>query len=105
MNHWLGASQHFIGRKRLINDLIKCYNFGHKMPFQKTIKLPVLGTIVKIKCHDALASIQRLLTDPWIDPRDYMFWDGDPKLGPPKNLDYIENPNTGKLTFRCRMQS
>jgi hypothetical protein len=74
----LVASQHFIGRKRLINDLIKRYNFGNKMSFQKTVKLPVSGTIVKITCHDALASIQRLLTDPQIDPGDYLFRDGDP---------------------------
>jgi hypothetical protein len=92
----LAVSQHFIGRKRLINDLIERYNFGNKMPFQKTVKLPISGTIVKIMCHDALASIQRLLTDPRIDPGDYLFWDGDPTLGPPKNLDYVEDLNTGK---------
>ena len=92
----LAVSPHFIGRKRLINDLIERYNFGNKMPFQKTVKLPILGTIVKITCHDALASIQRLLTDPRIDPGDYLFWDGDPTLGPPENLDYIEDLNTGK---------
>jgi hypothetical protein len=82
----LAASQHFIGRKRLIYDLIERYNFGNKMPFQKTVKLPVSGTIVKITCHDALASIQRLLTDPRIDPGDYLFWDGDPTLGPPQKF-------------------
>ena len=92
----LGASTHFIGRKRLMKDLIERYNFGNKMPFQKRVKLPVSGSVVNITCHDALASIQRLLTDPRIDPRDYLFWDGNPTLGPPKNLDYIEDLNTGK---------
>jgi hypothetical protein len=46
-------------------------------------------------------SIQHLLTDPRIDPRDYLFWDGDPTtLGPPKNLDYVEDLNTGKACIQ-----
>jgi hypothetical protein len=92
----LGTTDHFIGRKRIIKNLIKRYNFANKMPYQKVVKLPVSGSIVKLTCHDAKASIQRLLTDPRIDPRDYLYWDRDPTKGPPDHLDYVQDLNTGQ---------
>ena len=92
----LGTTSRFIARKRLIKKLIKRYNFDDKMPFQKVVKLPISGAIVEITCHDAKASIQRLLTDPRIDPRDYLYWDRDPTKGPPEDLDYVEDLNTGQ---------
>lgn len=92
----LGAYAEYIGRKTILNSLQKRYNFENKMPFQKTIKLPVSGTVVKVTCHDTLASIQRLLTDPRIKPKDYLFWDRNPLQGPPENLDYVKDLNTGR---------
>lgn len=86
----------FIGRKTMIKRLINRYNFENKMPAQKVVKLPVSGTIVKVTCHDTKASIQRLLTDPRINPKDYLFWDGIPTNPPPENLDYIKDLNTGQ---------
>lgn len=88
--------KHYIGRKTMLQRLIKRYNFEDKMPFQKTIKLPVSGTIVRLTCHDAKATIQRLLTDPRIKAQDYLFWDGNPLQSPPENLDYIKDLNTGR---------
>ena len=51
---------------------------------------------MKITCHDAKASIQRLLTDPRVNPQDYLFWDRNPLQGPPDDLDYVKDLNTGQ---------
>ena len=91
----LGDCGQYIGRKAMIQKLIKRYNFENKMPKQKTIKLPVSGTVVKITCHDTKATIQRLLTDPRILSQDYMFWNDDPLAPPPEEVEYIEDLNTG----------
>ena len=91
----LEDSSEFIGRKTMIKRLIERYNFEDKMPIQTTVKLPVSGTVVKLTCHNAQATIQRLLTDPRIEPSDYLFWDGDPLKGPPDDLDYVADLNTG----------
>ena len=88
-----------IGRKAIIKKLIKRYNYENKLPYQKTMRLPVSGTMVKITCHGAKATYQRLLTDPRIKGKDYLFFDGNPLAAPPENLDYVADLNTG-LAFR-----
>ncbi len=95
----LQDSPYYIGRKTLIKGLIKRYNYENKMPYQKAVRLPVSGTLVRITCHSAQATIQRLLTDPRIVPEDYLFWDGNPLQGPPEKLDYVADLNTG-LAYR-----
>ena len=87
---------HFIGRKTLMKRLAKRYNYENKFPYQKALLLPVSGTKVNITCHDAKATLQRLLTDPRIKPMDYLFWDQNPLAPPPENLDYVMDLNTGK---------
>ncbi len=57
---------HYIGRKTIIKKLIKRYNYENKLPYKKTVRLPVSGTTVRITCHSAQATIQCLLTDPRI---------------------------------------
>jgi hypothetical protein len=86
---------YFIGRRTIFKKLVKRYNFQNKMPYQQTVRLPVSGTMVKITCHNAGASVQRLLTDPRIQAKDYLFWDGNPLGRPPKSLDYVRDLNTG----------
>ena len=95
----LQDSPYYIGRKTLIKTLIKRYNYENKMPYKKALRLPVSGTLVRITCHSAQATIQRLLTDPRIVPEDYLFWDGNPLQGPPEKLDYVADLNTG-LAYR-----
>jgi hypothetical protein len=96
----LGTTEHFIGRKRIIKNLIKQYNFA-KLPFQKVVKLPVSGSVVKTTCHDAKASIQRLFTDPRIDPE--IIFTGTEI--PPKDLLMIwityKISTLARPTFRC----
>lgn len=89
--------QHFIGRKTMLKRLIKRYNFQDKMPYQKKIQLPVSGTTVNLTLHDTRAAIQRLLTDPRIDPDDYLFFEpGKPLAPPPEKLEFVQDLNTGR---------
>ena len=87
---------HYIGRKTMVKKLIKRYNFENKLPYKKAVRLPVSGTLVRLTCHSAQATIQRLLTDPRIKPEDYLFWDGNPLQPPPKKVDYVADLNTGR---------
>lgn len=86
----------FIGRKSLIKRLARRYNYEDLFPTQKWVKLPVSGTRVKITCHNAKASIVRLLTDPRNSHEDYLLWDNNPTAGPPEKLDYVADLITGK---------
>jgi hypothetical protein len=92
----LRDSRAFIGQKTMMNTLIEQYNFQDKMPCQKTVKLLVSGTVVRLTVHNAQATIQHLLTDPRINPSDYLFWDGNSLSGPPPNLNYVADLNTGQ---------
>ena len=91
----LGDYPQYIGRKTMIKRLLERYNFENKLPFQRAIRLPVSGTFVRLTVHDCKATIQRLLTDPRHEAKDYLFWDGNPLAPPPENLDYIADLNTG----------
>lgn len=93
----LGDYRHHIGRKTMIERLVQRYNFEDKLPYQKKIKLPVSGSVVKLTLHDAKATIQRLLTDPRIQSTDYLFWEPrNPLARPPKTIDVIKDLNTGR---------
>ena len=88
-----------IGRKTIMKTLIRRYNFENKMPFQKTIRLPSSGTVARITCHNAKATLQRLLTDPRIRAEDYLFFGGDPMAFPPEDRETIADLNTGDAFF------
>jgi hypothetical protein len=66
--------ERYVGRKTMLDRLKKRYNMENKMPYQRTIKLPASGTVVKISVHDIGGCIQRLLTDPRIKDEDYLFF-------------------------------
>ena len=89
-----------IGRKKIMKTLIRRYNYENKLPFQKTVRLPSSGTVAKITCHNAKATFQRLLTDPRIRAKDYLFFGGDPLAKPPENSDVIADLNTGNAFFQ-----
>ena len=88
-----------IGRKTIMKTLIRRYNFENKLPFQKTIRLPSSGTVARITCHDAKATLQRLLTDPRIRAEDYLFFGGDPMASPPEDRETIADLNTGDAFY------
>ena len=92
----LGDSTKFIGRSTMLKKLIKRCNYKNKMPFKKTIRLPISETEVSITLHSVKAIIQRLLTDPRIEPEHYLFWEeGNPLARPPEKVDFIRDLNTG----------
>ena len=91
----LGDYKDYKGRQTMIKALAKRYNYEGKMPRQKTVKLPVSGTIVKLTIHSATETIQRLLTDPRVVAEDYLFFDGDPLAPPPERDDFVQDLNTG----------
>ena len=92
----LGDYSDHIGRKKILTKLARRYNYEGLFPIQKGIELPVSGTKVKLTCHNAKASIVRLLTDPRIEPQDYLLWNHNPLAKPPKDLDYVGDLNTGQ---------
>ena len=86
----------YIGRKALIKMLAERYNFEHQFPFQKILRLPVSGTLTRVTCHEFSAVLQRLLTNPRIKEKDYLFHKDHPLAGPPDDLDYVADLNTGR---------
>jgi hypothetical protein len=96
------VSPHYIGRQTLLKMLTERYNYEHQFPYQRKLKLPVSGSFVRITCHNAGAAFQKLLTNPRINPQDYLFWDDNPLAGAPENLDYVQDVNTGLAYRRTR---
>ena len=84
----------------MIKKLVERYNFKDKLPFQKAMRLPVSGTLVRLTVHDCKATIQRLLTDPRLKADDYLFWDRNPLAPPPENLDCVKDLNTGQASWK-----
>ena len=91
----VSGSKHYIGRQPMLDRLKARYNFENKYPFQKKVKLPTSGTVVKITCHDAGSVIQQLLTDPRIQDSDYLYFDNDPRAPPPQKRTKLRDFNTG----------
>ena len=89
----------YISRKTMMKRLIRRYNYANKMPFRRTVRLPASGTSVRITCHDAKATFQRLLTDPRHRATDYLYFDRNPLAPPPENLDYVADLNTGNAFY------
>ena len=89
-------NSHFIGRAVMLKRLEERCNMGNKKPYKKRIKLPVSGTTIEITCLGVEGAIQRLLTDPRITSGDYLFFDGNPRAGPPETLTEVSDLNTGK---------
>ena len=79
----LSGCSHYISRETMLNRLTKRYNMEDKLPYQKKVRLPTSGAVVKITMHDAGAVIQSLLTDPRIEDSDYAFFNNDPLAAPP----------------------
>jgi hypothetical protein len=90
------ASSHYISRKTILKTLTKRYNAENKFPYQRELILPASGTTVKVSLHNAGAVLQRLLTHPMIEEDDYIFFNDDPRAGPPADMVHIADLNTGQ---------
>ena len=86
----------FISRKAIFKFLRKRYNMDTGYNNITTIVLPSSANRAKIVWNRAHKVIQRLLTDPRIRTKDYLFWGNDPFAPPPRKLNYIADLNTGK---------
>ena len=89
----------YISRNTMMKRLIRRYNYDNKMPFRKTVRLPASGSLVRITCHDARATYQRLLTDPRHRAKDYLYFDRNPLAPPPEDLGHVADLNTGKAFY------
>lgn len=89
------TSPHYVGREVMINRLKARYNFANKFPFERKVKLPTSGAVVKLTCHDAGSVIQQLLTDPRLQDSNYVFHDDNPRAPPPENHTHLKDFITG----------
>jgi hypothetical protein len=62
----------------------------------KEITLSSTKQWVKIATNDFISVAQHLLTNPQIKWKDYLWFDDDHLAGPPDNLDYVADINTGR---------
>lgn len=83
-------------KSTLMADLKKRYNMEKKRgPQVMPLTLPHSGCRINLVYQAFAHELQILLTDPRIVDDDYLFFDDNPLAGPPPNLDYIEDINTG----------
>ena len=93
-DHVGGGEYH--SRQMVMDFLTKRYNHPRKLVLQKQVTLPSSKTKVNIvynKFEDLLVS---LLTDPRFGDEDFLHFGDNPLQGPPDDLDYIADINTGK---------
>ena len=89
------GSDHYIGRRTLLNRLAQRYNLEEKGPVEKKVRLPGSREVVKIPVFDAEDKVVELLTNPRLEAEDFDFFNDDPLAPPPDDLDCIGNLNTG----------
>ena len=93
----LSDCRHFISYENLFKQLHQRYNYKdgsyHNV---NEITLPHSCSCIKIVWNDAKAVIQSLLMDSRITDDDYLFFGNNPFQGPPSNLNYVQDLNTGR---------
>jgi hypothetical protein len=104
----LSSIPEYVSRKKLFRYLQKQYNMTEGWGIVKEIMLSSTKQQVKIVTNDFVSVAQNLLTNPQIKWEDYLWFDNDPLAGPPDNLDYIADINTGRTyteTYRCLIKN
>jgi len=97
----MSTHRQYISREILLKRLTKRYNLeGNKTNIEREITLPSSRSRAKMILNDAKWCIQSLLTDPKISDDDYLFFDNDPFLSPPKDNRVIGDINTGRAYLR-----
>ena len=93
----LSDCRRFISREKLFKQLHQWYNYKEASYHNvDKITLPHSHSRVNIVWNDAKAVIQLLLTDPRVTDDDYLFFGNNPFQGPPSNLNYVQDLNTGR---------
>jgi len=89
-----------VTRNKLMSILEERYNMKKSKPFVKSMQLPYSKACIDLVCHNFLAEVQALLTDPRIEEDDYLFYDdNNPFEPPPEAFTTIGDINTGR-SFR-----
>jgi len=86
-------------RDVIINKLAVRYGFkqisAEKLCKKKEVVLPSSGAKVDLVYHEFGDLVTQLLTDPRFSDEDFLHFNQDPLAGPPDDLDYIGDINTG----------
>ena len=93
-----GRHKRFITRQSLMRMLAERYNMPAKMVDvvkKKQVVLPSSGAKVQIIYQEARDQVVSLLTDPRFGDDDYLHFGNDPLAPIPRELDYLEDINTG----------
>ena len=85
-----------VGTDALHKYLVERSNMEDCMPYEHEVYLPSADATVKVTCHDFMAQIKDLLTDPRISAEDYLFHNGDPAAPPPDEWEFLADVNTGE---------
>jgi hypothetical protein len=85
-----------VAPEQLHRELSKRYNLEVTMPVKKKTYLPHAKTTIDIVTHNCVSQTVDLLTDPRISEEDYLFFDQDPRNGPPEDFVMLDDVNTGR---------
>ena len=89
-------TEFIVSSDNLHKYLIKRYNLADTMPIELRTRLPYSEATVDIVTHNCTAQTVDLITDPRIAEEDYLFFDGDPRNGPPEEWTTVGDINTGR---------
>ena len=93
----------YVSRKTLLARLKKRYDYTNIMnPSTTPVYLPHAKTIVDVVHHSPEGMLMSLLTDPSVKDEDYWLDLYNPFAGPPDNLPYIADLQTGRSYLETR---
>jgi len=96
----LANANSYLSRKEIFRFLAERYNRINGYNKIHQMVLPSSKTKVNLVLNDPAMCIQSLLTEPRINPDDFLFWGDNPFAPPPSNLNYIADLNTGKAYLK-----
>jgi hypothetical protein len=85
-----------IPHKKLHAVLSKRYNLEVMAPVKRRVYLPHAKFTIDLVTHSCVSQTVDLLTDPRISEEDYIFFNGDPRNGPPEEFLMLDDVNTGQ---------
>lgn len=85
-----------VTHERLRKELLTRHNLEHSLPCERKVLLPASNVKVNLACHDVMAQTIDLLSDPRIGMEDFLFFDEDPRKGPPEEFLKVGDINTGR---------
>jgi hypothetical protein len=90
------CSSLFVSRQQLMQKLRERYHMKSQYAVPSTILLPHSKSKVVVWKKNARDNVLSLLTDPRWNSDDWLYFNDDPFAGPPDNLSYVADLNTGE---------